>query len=210
MNLERTDYVKNGPDGLKLLVAGPDLNSYRGMQIINSRKFIMDAGCAPRDLLRRKVRVAEYYHIPWKPGNETHSYQLYDQSRDSLFRLTWYELLFASYMNFEGFINATVKPDKQYEVDRDIRELEYTYRNGGTADAMKEKFDEYSSLKLEILILRPNAEHYMLGVILERGGTQELGATFWGQTELSYYDDAQHGIWGISYKYHECAVVTNE
>ena len=50
----------------------------------------------------------------------------------------------------------------------------------------------------------------MLGVILGRGGTQELGATFWGQTELSCYDDAQHGIWGMSYKYHERAVVTNE
>ena len=50
----------------------------------------------------------------------------------------------------------------------------------------------------------------MLGVIIGRGGTQELGATFWGQTELSCYDDAQHGIWGMSYKYHERAIVTNE
>jgi len=50
----------------------------------------------------------------------------------------------------------------------------------------------------------------MLGVIMGRGGTQELGATFWGQTELSCYDDAQHGIWGMSYKYHERAMVTNE
>ena len=50
----------------------------------------------------------------------------------------------------------------------------------------------------------------MLGVIMGRGGTQELGATFWGQTELSCYDDAQHGIWGMSYKYHERAIVTNE
>lgn len=63
---------------------------------------------------------------------------------------------------------------------------------------------------MDILILRPNIEHEMLGVIMGRGGTQELGATFWGQTELSCYDDAQHGIWGMSYKYHERAMVTNE
>jgi hypothetical protein len=62
----------------------------------------------------------------------------------------------------------------------------------------------------DIVILRPNIEHEMLGVIMGRGGTQELGATFWGQTELSCYDDSQHGIWGMSYKYHERAMVTNE
>ena len=62
----------------------------------------------------------------------------------------------------------------------------------------------------DLLILRPNIEHEMLGIIMGRGGTQELGATFWGQTELSCYDDAQHGIWGMSYKYHERAMVTNE
>jgi hypothetical protein len=62
----------------------------------------------------------------------------------------------------------------------------------------------------DLVILRPNIEHEMLGIIMGRGGTQELGATFWGQTELSCYDDSQHGIWGMSYKYHERAIVTNE
>ena len=62
----------------------------------------------------------------------------------------------------------------------------------------------------DFMILRPNIEHEMLGVVFGRGGTQELGSTFWGQTELSCYDDAQHGIWGMSYKYHERALVTNE
>ena len=52
----------------------------------------------------------------------------------------------------------------------------------------------------DIIILRPNIEHEMLGIIMGRGGTQELGCTFWGQTELSCYDDAQHGVWGMSYK----------
>ena len=64
--------------------------------------------------------------------------------------------------------------------------------------------------KLDLLILRLKAEHKMLSVIMGRGGTQELGCTFWGQTELLCYDDAQHGIWGMSYKYHERAMVLNE
>jgi hypothetical protein len=50
----------------------------------------------------------------------------------------------------------------------------------------------------------------MLGVIVGRGGTGELGATLWGQTELSCYDDAMHGKWGMNYKYHARAVVFNE
>lgn len=62
---------------------------------------------------------------------------------------------------------------------------------------------------VEIVIVRPNIEHHMFGIILGRGGDQ-LGNTFWGQTELSCYDDAQHGIWGMSYKYHERAIVINE
>jgi len=210
MNPERTDYVTNGPDGLKRLAAGPDLNTYRGMQIINSRKFSMDAGCAPRDLLRRKVRVAEYYHIPWKVGNEKNSYQFYDQSRDTMFRLTWFELLMASRMHEDGLQNMTTRPVRQFVVDEKIGELIQTYEHTTDPKEVYDKFDDLTELQLDILILRPNAEHYMLGVILGRGGTQELGATFWGQTELSCYDDAQHGIWGMSYKYHERAVVTNE
>lgn len=62
----------------------------------------------------------------------------------------------------------------------------------------------------ELVIVRPNIEHNMLAAILGRGGTEELGSTFWGQTELSCYDDSMHGIWGMSYKYHERAMVTNE
>ena len=62
----------------------------------------------------------------------------------------------------------------------------------------------------EIIIVRPNIEHNMLAAVLGRGGSDELGSTFWGQTELSCYDDSMHGIWGMSYKYHERAMVTNE
>ena len=48
-------------DGKKKLAQGPELPSYRGVSIINSRKFSM----APRDMLRRRVRVSEHYRIPW-------------------------------------------------------------------------------------------------------------------------------------------------
>ena len=66
-------------------------------------------------------------------------------------------------------------------------------------------------LATDLFLLRPNIEHHMLALIFGRGGgPEELGATFWGQTELSCYDDSQHGIWGMSYKYHERAIVINE
>jgi hypothetical protein len=61
-----------------------------------------------------------------------------------------------------------------------------------------------------IMLIRPNIEHNMLGVMMGRGGVEDLGATFWGQTELSVYDDGMHGKWGMSYKYHERAMVLNE
>ena len=89
---EKTNYVTNGVDGAKRLAQGPELSSYRGLSIIHSRKFSMDTGTTPRDLLRRRVRVAEYYRIPWNPNNRTRSYEFYDQSRDTMFRLTWDQL----------------------------------------------------------------------------------------------------------------------
>jgi hypothetical protein len=55
------------------------------------------------------------------------------------------------------------------------------------------------SKHIEIVILRPNIEHYMLGIIMGLAGEQ-LGNTLWGQTELSVYDDSMHGVWGMSYK----------
>ena len=48
-----------------------------------------------------------------------------------------------------------------------------------------------------VLLLRPNIEHWMLGIIMGKGGSiDDLGATLWGQTELSCFDDGQHGVWG--------------
>jgi hypothetical protein len=51
--------------------------------------------------------------------------------------------------------------------------------------------------QVEYVIIRPCVEHSMLGVIMGRGGGEELGNTLWGQTELSCYDDSFHGVWGM-------------
>ena len=336
MNPEKTMYCTNGPDGKQRLAAGPDLPSYRGLSFINSRKFSLDSGTAPRDLMRRRVRVSEHYRIPWAVANVTKRYEFYDQSRDSMFYLSWYQLWEASMPSFDdaetlvkflGEIkpveNKPVFYDTELPPARNIEEifkktnndaartnwtfqdfwnlgawlgfwpaydvsvignkcpkfckkdLEYvTYGDDGKIlrhwkltidddddasdsdllnyvtvivgfvvytccknkhniwkqldtirDAKKIsdiKDPDWDTLKLtcpdrnvvfpcDLFLLRPNIEHHMLGIIFGRGGgPEELGATFWGQTELSVYDDTQHGIWGMSYKYHERAIVTNE
>jgi hypothetical protein len=53
--------------------------------------------------------------------------------------------------------------------------------------------ESYEKDRYELVVVRPNIEHNMLGIIMGRGGLDELGATFWGQTELSCYDDSMHG-----------------
>jgi hypothetical protein len=481
MTPEKTNYITAGPDGKRKLAQGPDLPSYRGVSIINTRQFSLEAGTAPRDMLRRRVRVCEHYRIPWEPKNLLKRYEFYDQSRDSMFYLSWHTLWKASfpptapdlhaffenlreehtglrpaqmgpsrhctfkdwhdrrrinasawlsseerslarmmgifgytdsqnYIKFErdldfvveinnddkprmkmvsfktqkvndealyycyylillklfvreNFSNITHSREEETElqykemVERVLQDLCCTTPmttpevlriinvfiddqarpaagagmpgqdggdgagmqagdgnggNGAGADGMpnaagdgarnaaplsqkrqkmreceeemnaylneaKEahnvshfmynlqkagqkcleiqniyrdahkqalteadaeatrnalrqnppvfcdmdlvvfrqhtfsKEDNVKCIASDLLLLRPCIEHYMLGVILGRGGgPEDLGATFWGQTELSCYDDAQHGIWGMSYKYHERAIVTNE
>ena len=136
--------------------------------------------------------MAEYYHIAYEPGIENCSFEFYDQSRDSMFVVSWMDLMRASLLS-----TSELHAFGTYET---------LVRAGGAPPAMP----AFAMANSDLFILRPCIEHHMLGVIFGRGGTQELGATFWGQTELSCYDDAQHGIWGMSYKYHERAVVTNE
>jgi hypothetical protein len=102
MNPEKTMYVTNGPDGKQKLAAGPELPSYRGLNFINTRKFSLDAGTAPRDLLRRRVRVSEHHRIAWDPANFGKRYEFYDQSRDSMFFLSWYQLWTASMPAYEA------------------------------------------------------------------------------------------------------------
>ena len=187
MNPERTNYITNGPDGLKRLAQGPDLPSYRGLSIIHSQKFSLEPGRKPRNVLKRRVRVAEYY---WIPLADVNSYQIYNQKKDMMVTFDRTHALKAS-----GLDKLALSPDfltKPYFI------------NFKSHDIVSWLQDGYC------LLIRPNIEHEMLTIIAGRGGTQELGATFWGQTELACYDDAQHGIWGMSYKYHERAIVTNE
>lgn len=418
MTPEKTNYITAGPDGKKKLAQGPDLPSYRGLSIINTRQFSLEAGSAPRDMLRRRVRVSEHYRIPWDLRNMHKRYEFYDQSRDSMFYLSWLDLYQASFPRTAepGCWDSFTTPetiDALYEtpfdatvinscslfftpnaaaIDRDhtalitaanngtlravlfddteirlgallgiwsaldgpaaavpglrpiqfLQDLEFVCRvvnnqggGGGRASYatatlpqawmntnvlynligmflvklyIKFKFPAFGSangdaemghmkdalnvaiavinaaapvgttpitaisaqhtihevlatvfemwsspqmgtiaaavgaavgpyaghvntikewslgtgapkttaievqcLAADLFVLRPNIEHYMLAVIFGRGGgPEELGATFWGQTELSCYDDSQHGIWGMSYKYHERAIVINE
>ena len=194
MSPERTNYITNGPDGLKRLAQGPDLPSYRGLSIIHSQKFALEAGREPRNVLRRKVRVAEYYWLPHDPAKAGDCvYEFYDQSSDSFKNFTKAELIRKS--GVEAWM-------KRSWSDENIEQMRENLANS--------EMTELDFKKCDILVLRPNIEHEMLSVIMGRGGTQELGSTFWGQTELACYDDAQHGIWGMSYKYHERAIVTNE
>jgi len=190
MSPERTNYITNGPDGLKRLAQGPDLPAFRGLSIIHSQKFALEAGREPRNVLRRKVRVAEHYWLPHDDARTAdYIYEFYDQNSDSFKNFTKSELIKKS--GVDSWIRKTWNEFDSYQLPNKEM-LEFDYR------------------KCDVLVLRPNIEHEMLSVIIGRGGTQELGSTFWGQTELACYDDAQHGIWGMSYKYHERAIVTNE
>ena len=364
MTPEKTNYITAGPDGKRKLAQGPDLPSYRGLSIINTRQFSLEAGTAPRDMLRRRVRVSEYYRITWEPTNLLKRYEFYDQSRDSMFYLSWKDLYRASFPNTftevgkiasdksdnkqmylrektnfpddhaakitdiltEDEINLAIllgfflpyaneiagsrpkfcrdldliveinvanqdkpryktlslKKEKantnkdcynyfllllilffrenfadMYEEMNDISEMLRNFQReiraiigdndaedfarlntcvklirnvqtraqnrvgGETAELLQyikfekqyqlEETDNIQFLAVDLMLFRPCIEHYMLGIIMGRGGgPDELGATYWGQTELSCYDDSQHGIWGMSYKYHERAIVTNE
>jgi hypothetical protein len=275
MTPEKTNYLTNGPDGLARLAAGPDLPSYRGVSIIHGRKFSLDTGTAPRDLLRRKVRVAEYHHIPWQDDRPDQMFEFYDQSRDTMFRISWLDLyknagfdvndinagtmsdhFKTALINFDSIevhskkkraLSTAAQLEGETQQLRIVTEQnddlarKLNSASGTEADKIQKELDASTAKiseiqkrirelnaalssgtstttpsgtmrinKVDLFIVRPNIEHEMLSVIMGRGGTQELGCTFWGQTELSCYDDAQHGIWGMSYKYHERAMVTNE
>ena len=87
MTPERTNYVTQGMDGVKRLRQGPDITSYRGLSVIHSRAYSMETGTVPRDVLRRRVRVGEYYRVP--PQKDTNwELELYDKSKDTWFKLT--------------------------------------------------------------------------------------------------------------------------
>lgn len=178
---------------------------YRGLNIIHSRSFSMEEGAPPRDVLRRRVRVAEYYRIPWENDNVGRSYGFYDESKDAWHKIKWKDLLkMAGTKADDDYLEALQKGETV-----EVREIE-EHMGDRDDDETEDKEGPPKKIKgYEIVVIRPNIEHNMLGIIMGRGGLDELGATFWGQTELSCYDDSMHGIWGMSYKYNEKAIVIN-
>ena len=229
---EKTEYFTQGPDGARRLAQGPDIKSYRGIRIINSRAFPIEEGSAPRDLLRRRVRVAEFYLLPncastpstpaapsasGAEGGEDRiagggaraavgssgaggaaaegggggedaqgEVRMYDESSDSFVVIPYAKLLEQCRRFIKRANGERRGPDDPLSVVR-------------IPDTIQ-----------SVLLLRPNIEHQMLGIIMGTGGSIDtLGATVWGQTELSCFDDGQHGVWGMSYKYHASAIVFN-
>jgi hypothetical protein len=228
MNPERTQYMTQGPDGKKRLEQGPDVKSYRGIHIIHSRSFPIEEGTAPRDLLRRRVRVSEFYVLPncssnavisdattgdtipfssisrenninntnnannnnnTDPDDASGEVRLYDESSDSFVVISYKKLL----DQCRRFISKANRVARSRQGEDPLSGVLIPDTIGA------------------VLLLRPNIEHYMLGIIMGKGGSiDDLGATLWGQTELSCFDDGQHGVWGMSYKYHASAIVFNE
>lgn len=358
MNPEKTSYLSQGPEGQRRLRQGPDLKSYRGLSIINSRAFSMETGAVPRDVLRRRVRVAEYHRIPWHQGVESEMFELYDESKDAWQRFTWADLFkmsevpeshriannvldidfvytklpgnaavvagagpnvgdtlnfrikkdvwdsitydtvrpappaggggggvvgfFTTLHGFTGaytpqppgpvmlpaaavavpnYVYPQITQNQLYElynidaanpdvpnqdIEGQIKKFIQDLRNfmqGTTLSFDQRKMQLFLNLRLnspripavvggapaidsqiytvlnalfnfpaaigfvdndnfikqtertrwELVIVRPCIEHSMFGIILGRGGIDPLGATLWGQTELSVYDDAMHG-----------------
>ena len=350
MTPEKTQYLTQGPDGVRRLRAGPNISTYRGLNIIHSRSFSMEEGAPPRDVLRRRVRVAEYYRIPWQEGIEKKHFAFYDESKDAWQKMSWNQLFSmasintlketendrnssddedsdedSSFSRYEKIVTRFPKydGDDPTDMEMDAKEWEkasenylenpflslyqtkeegtlHPHRPEPTPDDWKNmiheivNFDKYhdrlnkeaaleqfmdgkqneacrqcfaacfpffvmgfpmpsnvpagavqflrhfrwrspitenalvkregeapsskifdilssaifkdgyaydlkSALKpvkkdkWELVVIRPNIEHNMLGIIMGRGGLDELGATFWGQTELSCYDDSMHG-----------------
>jgi len=239
MNPERTQYMTQGPDGKKRLAEGPDVKSYRGIRILHSRSFSIEEGSAPRDLLRRRVRVSEFYLIPnCSSGHFSHPSVrdsiTSDHAISSLPRLRVGERDSGP----DGVLSSdgTVVPrSSDSDTNGEIRLYDessdsfvcITYRKlleqcrrfiakANAAASRRSRDDPLAEVLIpeqigSVLLLRPNIEHHMLGIIMGKGGNiDDLGATLWGQTELSCFDDAQHGVWGMSYKYHASAVVFNE
>jgi hypothetical protein len=93
MTPEKTNYITQGSDGVKRLRQGPDLTTYRGLSVVHSRSFAMEVGQHPRDVLRRRVRTAEYYRILPNPKNAIREFEFYNEERDNWFTLSFADLL---------------------------------------------------------------------------------------------------------------------
>jgi hypothetical protein len=156
--------------------------SYRGLKIIKSKSFSLDEGSQPRDLLRRRVRTAEFYLVPQFSHMER--VLLYDEASDNWAPLTRAEIV-SHALRGKQFNQANIPEADDVIEPGNILPINDPLAVGAARSA---------------LLLRPNIEHYMLALIIGRGGLEHLGATFWGQTEMSVFDDGQHGVWGMTYK----------
>jgi len=186
-----TSYVTWGADGKKLIKDGPPVRMYRGLKIIKSKAFSIDEGSAARDILRRRVRVGEFYN-GCLTGLE--SVQLYNEDSDR-FELLNIDTIWSSMADENGMrCAATPRMVAGF--------TEYAKSRGSTTG--------HDSAR-GLMLLRCNIEHFMLGVVLGKGGMDHLGATLWGQTEACVSDNERHhGVWYMTYKYHERAVVFDE
>ena len=114
MTPEKTSYITQGIDGVKRLRQGPDIASYRGINIIHSRAFSMETGQRPRDVLRRRVRVAEYYRILPHKDNSESTFEFYNEQRDNFFQLSFQDLLrMARNDENRAWIDALTNPQRQ-------------------------------------------------------------------------------------------------
>ena len=218
---ERTDYVTQGPDGASRLAQGPDIKSYRGIRIIHTRAFPIEEGSAPRDLLRRRVRVAEFYLLP-NCGN-TSAPALPSAPTDAGLVVGGEPRLAVGADGASPAVPAGQTPGvvgassadsagevKLYDESSDsfisipyAKLLDQCRRFIARANATRRApEDPLDGVRIpdtiqSVLLLRMNIEHQMLGMIMGTGGSIDtLGATLWGQTELACFDDSQHGVWG--------------
>ena len=124
MTPEKTNYITQGADGVKRLRQGPDLSSYRGLSVIHSRAFAMETGQHPRDILRRRVRTAEYYRILPSKKNITREFEFYNEERDTWFTLSFLDLLkYARYHPSPDHEGHEYGRDNPTQVDRVYQSL---------------------------------------------------------------------------------------
>lgn len=135
-----------------------DHNNNRGLNIVKSRAFSMEEGAAPRDVLRRRVRTAEFYYGPVEFSGavtkETNGarVELFDEFTDNFVSLSVDQIM-------KGAVS-----------EKNTANWKVNTKTWNEIELQNVKF---------LLLLRPCIEHYMLGVIIGRGGLNHLGATLW-------------------------------
>ena len=160
------------------------------------KKKILQA-CGVKVELRDDASRTEEYEKSMKEGRRNFSRYLKDWLIGN--NIPYDVQVFLELFNWQGFDGNEGKMK-----DADAREaaflalLRKVYNKKGglpeiDASGGKKNIEAIEQDKWELVIIRPNIEHNMLGMVLGRGGLDELGATFWGQTELSCFDDSMHG-----------------